>query len=88
MSKPSIKLPKPTRLKRFAQVSTRWDGVVDELKRNPGTWYRIKGANLNDVVTMRGSHVLALRPHKLEVRVRRQRHADRKVFARYVGPRH
>jgi hypothetical protein len=87
MEKLKLKLAKPAKVKGFAQESTRWADLVEGLKQTPGAWHRIKGANLNDAVTMRLSLVKALAPYKLEVRVRHQRHPNIKVFARVIAQR-
>lgn len=85
MKKTSLRLAKPAKLKTFAQVSTRWVPIADALKHDPGVWYRIKGATLNDVVALRTATPIALRGNRFEVKVRHQRRPDIKVWARYTG---
>ena len=87
MKKPILNLAKPSKLKRFAQESTRWDSILEGLKQKPYVWHRIKGANLNDAVALRGSHINVLEPYKFEVRVRHQRQPNIKVWARVVAQR-
>lgn len=81
MSKPSVQVHPPAKLKRFAQTTKRWEPVADYLKAHPWQWVTIKGAKEHDAPMIRNAD----RSVFLPAGAFEARKSGNKIKARFVG---